>query len=110
MNIKATPTEIEITGIVSELVHDGFMELDQADILLLEQRTHEGYKHIADMFQLWALALINRRMSERLAATQDYAAWVAEQAAAFDAEAQPVEFDKLLAEWDDDCTTTTGDV
>ena len=90
MNIKATPAEIEITAIVGELVHDGFMDLSTDDIMLLEQRTHEGYKHIADVFEGWALALILRRKEERMA---DYA--------------------RLAAEIDDEWepyTTTTEDV
>ena len=68
MDIKATPTEVEITAIVGELVHDGFMELSTDDICLLEQRTNEGYKHIADLFQVWVLELLLRRLSERLCA------------------------------------------
>lgn len=73
--IKATPAEVEITSIVNELLHDGFIELDQADIITLEQRTHEGYKYIADLFEIWALGVIMRRKEERMA---DYARLAAE--------------------------------
>lgn len=88
MDIKATPTEIEIAAIVGEMVHDGFMDLDTDDIVLLEQHTHAGYKHIADKFEAWALELLLRRKRERMA---DYA--------------------RIAAEIDDEWyTTTTEDV
>ena len=74
MDIKATPAEIEITAIVGELVHDGFMDLSVDDIITLEQRTHEGYKHIADVFQVWVLELLLRRMHERAEADGELAA------------------------------------
>ena len=65
MTRKATPTELEITPIVCELVHDGFLELDQADIIALEERSHASYRRIADLFCAWALALVTRRLEER---------------------------------------------
>ena len=62
---KATPAEVEIAAIVGELVHDGFMDLDQADIIELERRDHASYRRIAHLFCVWALALVRRRMEER---------------------------------------------
>ena len=102
MNIKATPTEIEITAIVGELVHDGFMDLDTDDIILLEQHDHASYKAISDKFVLWALALILRRMHERAEAD-------GEAAAALEAAAR-MAGRATLYDYDDDCTTTTEDV
>jgi hypothetical protein len=62
MRSKATPAEVEILSIVSELVHDGFIEMDTDDIIALDQRQ---YKRIADLFCVWALKLLHRRMDER---------------------------------------------
>ena len=63
--IKATPAEIEITAIVGELVHDGFMDLSTDDIIALEEQSHASYRRIADLFCAWALALVTRRLEER---------------------------------------------
>ena len=57
-----TPAEHEIAAIVAELWNDGFIDIDQADIIALEAGDD---KRAADLFVLWALGLCRRVLDER---------------------------------------------
>ena len=59
---KATPAEIKILRMAECLVHEGFMELSNDEIIALDQR---DYRRIADLCCAWTLALVIRCMEER---------------------------------------------
>jgi len=52
---------------VKELVHDGFMDLSNDDIIALELRSHGSYRRIAFLFAAWAMKLLYRWLDERAA-------------------------------------------